>query len=418
MTSAQQRLDLVERFGSPLYVYDLDRLRAAQHDLRQALPEEFGIYYSLKANPHPLIARTLREVPNPCRAEVCSVGELQSALDAGYPADEILYGGPGKTAGEIGTATAAGVRRMSVESLSDIRRIGRVATSRGVIVDCLLRINAQAATSVTSIRMTGTPSQFGIDAETLPDVAPSLVSVPGTAVVGAHFYPLSNARDEESLVTEFQQSIELAASLQSTYGIPIRHLDLGGGFAAPYAVAGGRPTYAKLRMELARSLDVAFPGWREDGPAVYCESGRFLAGDCGELLTTVTNVKVSRGSRFLVLDAGINTFGGMAGLGRMLPVSVDVQPTADQVPADGAPGVAALAGPLCTPGDLLGRNVSVPDLAPGTLITVPNAGAYGASASLVNFLSRPAPAEIFLDGGEVVAATRQVNTRTEIKDET
>lgn len=412
MTTAERRLQLVEQFGSPLYVYDLDRLRAAQHDLRQALPEEFGIYYSLKANPHPLIARTLREVPNPCRAEVCSVGELQSALDAGYPADEILYGGPGKTAAEIGTAIAAGVRRMSVESLSDLRRIGEVASAGGATVECLLRINAQAATSVTSIRMTGTPSQFGIDAETLPEVAGALLSVPGTTVVGAHFYPLSNARDEQSLITEFQQSIELAATLRSTYGIPVLHLDLGGGFAAPYAVAGARTTYAKTRMELARSLDVAFPRWREQGPTVYCESGRYLTGDCGELLTTVTNVKLSRGSRFLVLDAGINTFGGMAGLGRMLPVSVDVQ-----VDADATPGVAALAGPLCTPGDLLGRNVSVPELAPGAVITVPNAGAYGASASLVNFLSRPAPAEVFLDGGEVVAATRQVNTRIDVKDE-
>ncbi|MET3805466.1 diaminopimelate decarboxylase [Nakamurella sp. UYEF19] len=432
MIAGAVRSGLVERFGSPLYVYDLDALRASQADLRAALPEDFGIYYSLKANPHPVIARTLREVPAPCRAEVCSAGELRSALEAGYPAGEILYGGPGKTAVEIGGALAAGVRRMSVESLSDLRRVGRVATAWGVTVECLLRINAQAAPSVTSIRMTGTPSQFGIDAETLPEIAEDLLSTRGTRVVGAHFYPLSNSRDEESLVAEFRQSIELAASMQATFGIPMRHLDLGGGFAAPYAAAGDHPVYPKLRMELARAMDVSFPGWRDGSVKAYCESGRFLAGGCGELLTSVTNVKQSRGSRFLIMDAGINTFGGMAGLGRMLPLSVDVdvarasEAAGDVVRASEAagdlargaePGRATLTGPLCTPGDLLGRNVLVPDLGEGAIVVIANAGAYGASSGLVNFLSRPAPAEIFLDGGEVVAATRQVNSRIDIKDD-
>jgi diaminopimelate decarboxylase len=402
--------ELVAGYGSPLYVYDLDRLRAARAQLRRALPEPFTLFYSLKANPHPRIAAALREGDGGCRAEVCSAGELAAALDAGFPAREILYGGPGKTAAELAAACRLGVRRFSLESLGDARRVGAVATGQGIEVDCLLRINAENAAAGTSIRMTGAPSQFGIDAEALPEVLPVLLAVPGIRVTGLHFFPLSNGRDEESIVAEFLQSIATAAQISQEHGVPVDFLDLGGGFAAPYSVPGPLPVYRKLRGELERGLDLHFPGWRDGAPRVGCESGRYLAGSCGELLTTVTNVKHSRGRRFVVLDAGINTLGGMAGLGRLLPLAVAV---------DGDPPTerATLAGPLCTPGDLLGRDVAVPELAPGDVVRVPNLGAYGLTASLVTFLSRPAPAEVFLDGGEVVAATRLETRRVPLHAE-
>jgi diaminopimelate decarboxylase len=394
--------ELVAAYGSPLYVYDLAELRAARRDLRAALPDEFATYFSLKANPHPLIGHTLRW--EGCRAEVCSTGELRSALEAGFPAAEILYGGPGKTAVEIDLAITRGVRTFSVESPGDLARVGAVAARHGVTADCLLRINSATSAATTSIRMTGTPSQFGIDAETLPSVAPTLLSTAGTRVVGLHFFPLSNSRDEEGLIAEATQSITAAAEIRDTYGVPVEVLDIGGGFAAPYAVPGERPSYRKLRGELECTLDLHFPHWRDGEPRVAVETGRYLTGGCGELLTTVTNLKQSRGRQFVVLDAGVNTLGGMAGLGRLLPLAVAL---------DGEPdGQATLAGPLCTPGDLLGRQVAVPVLAEGDVIRVPNVGAYGLSASLVGFLSRPAAAEVFLDGDEVVAVSRLELTRT------
>jgi diaminopimelate decarboxylase len=410
---ATRRRELVERYGSPLYVYDLDRLRAAREGLRAVLPPEFTVFYSLKANPHPLVARTLGTGDGACRAEVCSAGELGSALEAGFPAGEILYGGPGKTTVEVDHAVGLGVRHFSVESVSDLRRVGAVALDHGVIAECLLRINAESGAATSSIRMTGTPSQFGIDGETLTDTLPDLLAVPGTRIVGAHFFPLSNARDEESLIAEFRQSIETAAWLRDELGLPLCFLDLGGGFAAPYAAPGDRPAYVKLRTELEFALDVNLPQWRDGGIRVAVESGRHLAGGCGELITSVTGVKTSRGKKFVILDAGINTFGGMAGLGRLLPLSPTVESTAGGDGGSGAHEKVTLVGPLCTPGDILGRNVDVPvTLAEGDLVTVPNAGAYGATASLLHFLSRPAPAEVFLSGGEVVAATRLETART------
>jgi diaminopimelate decarboxylase len=405
---------LVARFGTPLYAYDLDRVVAAYRDLRNSLPPGLVIYYSLKANPHPDIARALREAERwpSCRAEVSSVGELFVALEAGFAAGECLYTGPGKTEGELITAVAEGVRLFSVESLTDLKRAGSVALRMGTVVDCLLRINSMSAGAATSIRMMGKPSQFGIDSETLEAQLPRLSAVPGTRLVGAHFFSLSNATDERSLLSELRQSVITAARLRDDLDLPMQVLDIGGGFAAPYAVPGERPVYRGLRGELGDTLDEHFPGWRSGMPQVICESGRYLVADCGELVSSVINIKVSRGNRFVILDAGINALGGMAGLGRLLPLAVSPEVRFQPDKMD----TATLVGPLCTPGDVLCRNAQLNTLSVGDIVTVPNVGAYGVTASLLLFLSRPAPHEVVLRGGEVHAVSQLQVHRTVDRD--
>ncbi|QQM45070.1 type III PLP-dependent enzyme [Streptomyces liliifuscus] len=404
--------ELAEQYGTPLYVYDLDRITEARRDLRTALPDEVEVYYALKANPHPQVAGALRDDNGPeCRAEISSVGELAAALTAGYRAADCLYTGPGKTDTELDEAIGKGVRTFSVESFTDLQHIGAAALRHDTVARCLLRINSATASATTSIRMTGTPSQFGIDSETLADATPDLLAVPGTRVVGMHFFPLSNARDEDSLIGEFQHTIETAARLAADHGIPLEFLDIGGGFAHPYGAPGDRPVYRQLRAALTAALDAHLPRWREGAPQIAVETGRYQVSGSGALLSRVVNTKVSRGRKFVVLDAGINTFGGMSGLGRLLPVAVEPETTgaADAVELD---DVASLAGPLCTPGDLLGREIALPRLEPGDLVTVPNAGAYGVTASLLMFLGRPAPVEVVVQDGRVVSASRLEHHRS------
>ncbi|GAA4970486.1 type III PLP-dependent enzyme [Streptomyces hyderabadensis] len=391
--------ELAERFGTPLYVYDLQEVATARTELLDALPERTELYYALKANPHPDLARELRAGGRGCRAEISSSGELAAALAAGFDAADCLYTGPGKTAAEIGTAVAAGVRRFSTDSVTDVRRVAEVAAGHGVRADCLLRVNAVDAAAPTGIRMTGRPSQFGFDAEELPSILPLLRDLPGARISGLHFFPLSNASDEASLTEEFRQTLAQAAELRRELALDIELLDIGGGFAAPYGIPGGRGSYPKLRAELEAALDLSFPGWRDGAPTVAFESGRFLTACAGTLLLGVSNVKTSRGRKFVILDGGINVFGGLSGLGRLLPVAVE--------PADGDPVErASLVGPLCTPGDVLGREIELPALAPGDIVTVPNTGAYGPSASLLAFLGRPAPLEVVVRGSDVVSVSR------------
>ncbi|MET7703683.1 type III PLP-dependent enzyme [Streptomyces sp. NPDC005485] len=407
-TGGVDAAELAARYGTPLYVYDLERVRAARRELFGFLPEGFEVFYAFKANPHPDLVRALRtggDAPA-CRAEISSTGELAAALEAGYQGADILYTGPGKTPGELREALACGVGTFSAESLSDLQHIGAAAREAGTRADCLLRINSATASATTSIRMTGTPTQFGIDSETVAELAPQLRAVAGARIAGLHLFSQSNARDEAALIDELTHTIAVAAAVQEDLGVPLQLLDIGGGFSVPYAQQGERARYPGLRTALEAALDVHFPHWRQGAPRLAVESGRYLSGDSGTLVTRVSNVKVSRGRKFVIVDAGINTFGGMSGLGRLLPVSVHVQAGADTEKA-------SLVGPLCTPGDVLGRQIDLPaQLQEGDVVTVPNAGAYGPTSSLLMFLGRPAPAEVAVDGGRVVSAGRIEHVRT------
>jgi len=128
----------------------------------------------------------------------------------------------------------------------------------------------------------------------------------------------------------------------------------------------------------------------------------------GSLLTTVVDVKGSKGRRFVVMDAGINHLGGMSGLRRLLPLAARPL-TADE---NGAP--ATLVGPLCTPNDVLAHDVAIGAVEAGDHLVVPNVGAYGLSASLVAFLSREPPVEVVVDGDREVSASRLRLERTPV----
>ncbi|GAA4294351.1 alanine racemase [Streptomyces venetus] len=397
---------IADTYGTPAYVYDLDRLEQAYGDLVGALPAGSLVYYSLKANPHPALVRRLGGLG--ARLEVSSAGELAAVLAAGQPSQHVLYTGPGKTPAELGGALAAGVRLFSAESFGDVRRIGAAAERHGVHVDCLLRVNAPDAAGGSGLRMTGTSSQFGLDYEQLTAEWPAFRAPSTVTVRGFHFFPLTNARDEATLLDEMAQSIRCAAELSHRLGIPLELLDLGGGFAAPYAVPGPRPQYARLRAGLEAALEKWLPERDEGRPLLAFESGRYLVADCGTLLASVIDVKESRGRTFAVLDAGINALGGLSATGRLLPVSVGPEDTGRPGPAS----TADLVGPLCTPLDRLGRQVKLNSLEPGDVLRIPNTGAYGLTASLLGFLSRPVATEVIVSSGHVEEASRLALVRT------
>ncbi|WP_019545221.1 acyl-CoA dehydrogenase family protein [Streptomyces sulphureus] len=405
MTEAHDTGRLTARYGSPLYVYDLEPLGTGVGGLLATLPENATLFYSLKANPHPHVVGELRELG--CCAEVSSGGELSDALAAGFRPEDCLYTGPGKTDAELRHAVELGVGTYSAESLTDLGRIGAAARQAGVAARCLLRVNATGTRGRGAISMTGRPSQFGFDLDEAETWAGAASAVDGVTVVGLHFFPLSNARDEDALIASFEESIATAAHLRDVHRLPVTVLDLGGGFAAPYARPGERPGYPRLRTALEASLDRHFPA---DRPSLAFETGRYLAGAAGRLVTTVTDVKRSKGTCYAVLNSGINHLGGMSGLRRMLPLSAR---PADCDAAEAETEVT-LTGPLCAPSDVLGAAVRMPEPRVGDALVIPNVGAYGLSASLIAFLGRACPTEVVVRGGEFVSATQQVITRTTV----
>ncbi|KOG08198.1 hypothetical protein ADK35_41980 [Streptomyces viridochromogenes] len=414
-------MEYAERYGTPLYVYRLEKVREAAAALRRALPEPCRLYYSLKANPHPRIVEELAAVG--VQAEISSSGELQAALAAGQAAADILYTGPGKTLRDMRMAIRAGVRRFSVESMAERSRLADAAADEAKDVDYLVRINAPgAAAGGTGLRMTGVPSQFGIDFDQAC-VPPELFRAAGRLrPLGMHFFPATNVADPAALAREFELSVETAAAVRAKTGFVPSLIDLGGGFAAPFARPGDLPDYSGLRQVLETALDRCFPEWRHGRPAIAFESGRHLTAQCGTLLTTVLDVKRSGGRTYVILDAGTHVLGGMSGLGRiMAPAAV---PCTDAGRGDGmgegacsepAENATTLVGPLCTPLDVLNRSASLGRPEAGDLLRIPNTGAYGLTASLLAFLSHPPATEVIVDGADEVHVRRLEVTATQLK---
>lgn len=377
---------LVIKYGSPLYMYDLEEVMRRAKSLRSVLPENSSLFYSFKANPLPAIASILRS--QGCRAEVSSTGELKAAFEAGFIPDQILYSGPGKTIEEIRKALGCGVYYFSCESWHDLNRLALVTSELHLRIKVLLRVNP-ATKPKARLAMTGIPSQFGFEEEELIAKAELIQSLDGIEISGIHIY-FGTQIDLYSLVPTIQLAIQTAERLSSYLDLIFQIVDVGGGFPWPYATTGEGPNLTEIRDSLSR---LAEQRERTALSQLWFESGRYLTASSGTLLATVLSIKETKeGKRFVILDTGINCLGGMAGLGRILRHSMSIE-TLDSVSQVDTYTVD-IVGPLCTPLDCLASNINIRRLSVGDIVYIPNVGAYGLTASLVGFLSRSTPVEI------------------------
>lgn len=403
-------VDVALRFGvqTPAYLYDIDEVKANCDRLRSALPLPSGIYYSLKANPHPAVLATVRS--QGALPEVCSVGELDSALAARWPASEMLYTGPGKRDQDVLYALKAGVREFSVDSWMALDQLSRLAEQADVDVRCLLRINDDQPVAGPGLTMTGVSSQFGADLEWVLAEPQRFTNRKHVRVSGLHLYMGTNLTNVDDLLGQFAHSLATTARLTDVLacqGVQIETLDLGGGFGAPFAQTGAAINLEGLRSGLTSLFDEYFGEWRTGKPRIVFESGRYLVGTAGTLMTQVLDVKRSHGKDVVVLDSGINHLGGMSGL-RRLP---SLNPYLVGPQRDGPIGPVIVTGPLCTPLDSWSRNAQLPALRCADVLAVPNVGAYGLYASLIAFLGHPAPTEVVVDGGRVTHLSQLELTR-------
>jgi diaminopimelate decarboxylase len=247
--------------------------------------------------------------------------------------------------------------------------------------------------------MTGVASQFGADTSWVLEAPERFAGRDHVVLHGLHLYMGTNLDSVDALAAQFRRSLRTAVRLTAVlreHGADIRVLDLGGGFGAPFAKAGKAIEPAGLRTALEPMFDQELPGWRTGSPEIVFESGRYLVGTAGTLLTTVLDVKRSHGKDVVVLDSGINHLGGMSGLRRLPPLVPHL--VSERAEAEnGRLDAAMVTGPLCTPLDLWSRTAQLPRVRPGDVLAVPNVGAYGLYASLVAFLGHPLPVEVVID---------------------
>lgn len=377
---------LAERFGTPLYVYSANVMRARYRALIDAFaPDPPLVCYAIKANHNLAVIRTLALLG--AGADVVSGGELMRARRAGVAAEKIVFAGVGKTEGEIRTAILEGILQFNVESAGELERIAAIARALGRTAPIALRVNPNVAASTHDKIATGRKDdKFGIPIESAPALFEHAASLPGLSLEGLHLHIGSQIFDLDSFARAYERAVALVRELHAR-GIRLRRLDLGGGLGVPYAneppfdLAG----YAARVRALTRDL----------GLRLLLEPGRFLVAEAGVLLCSVIELKQTPTRRFLIVDAGMNALMRPALYGARHALWSVRAPRADEelVSVD-------VVGPICESSDLFGRDYVLPRLAPGALVAFRTAGAYG-MVMASDYNSRPSPAEVLVDGSAV-----------------
>lgn len=388
--------DVVDAHGSPTYVYDGEALTRQYRRLRDALPSDVDIVYSLKANPNVALTAILGRAG--AGAEVSSLTELRTALQAGVDPGDVIFLGPGKSDEELRECCRLGLRAVVVESLAELARLDEVARSAGRRQPVLLRVNPDFQVKRSGLAMGGRARQFGVDVDQAVAAGASVGAHEWACVVGVHVYMGTRILAAEAVVENTERILALAERVAEACGIDLQVVDVGGGLGVPYF-----PAEEPLDLEaVGRGVREAVDRFRarRAGVRLILEAGRYLVAECGTYVVGVRYVKESFGERFAVADGGTNHHMAAVGIGsvvkRNFPIGlVGRTSTASDVPWH-------LTGPLCTPADELGRNVELPvDLRPGDLIGVFRSGAYGPTASPVHFLSHGYPAEVLVHDGQV-----------------
>lgn len=382
--------NLAARVGqTPFYAYDRNLLRKRVAELRTALPPSTKLHYAMKANPMPAVVGFMAGLVD--GIDVASAGELKVALDSGANSQEVSFAGPGKRDAELRQAVAARVL-INVESFREIGVLEAISGELGLPARVAVRVNPDFELKGSGMKMGGGPKQFGVDVELIPELLANMGRA-GLAFEGFHLYAGSQNLRAESICEAQQKSYELAVRLAQHAPLPVRFLNLGGGFGIPYFPGEQRLDLAPVGDNLALLTERA----KQDMPEVefVIELGRYLVGEAGVYVARVVDRKVSRGQVYLVTDGGLHHH--LAASGNFGQVVRKNYPVTIGNKLDSAEReVASVVGPLCTPLDLLADRMSLPVAQIGDLAVVYQSGAYGASASPQGFLGHPACVEVLV----------------------
>jgi diaminopimelate decarboxylase len=378
---------IAERRALPCFAYRLDMARSRYEKLRGLLPERAALAYAVKANPGRELLGCFASAGS--WFDCASIGELELLRSLSVPGSRLLFAGPGKSLEELELALAMGAR-IQADGIEDIERIEALLGARGKAkpgaeaLRVSLRIHPASGVSEGSRIIGGSgPSAFGVDEEELSPFLEEAARFGSVRIRGLQVFAASNERDCERLLANHRAAFALGRRLQEETGEPLDLIDLGGGLGIPYAEGEEELDVEAFAAGIGRLL--------EENPwfsgRVVVEPGRWLAGPCGVYLTRVVRTKTSRGTRFAILEGGVNHLLRPLLTGQAFPAAAPGK-GGEEVPT-------TLAGPLCTSLDRLGE-VSLPPLAAGDLVMLGQTGAYGFTEAMTGFLCHPEAAQYWL----------------------
>lgn len=373
-------LTLFQNYSKPVYVYDRDLITLRYKEMSTAL-KNCRIYFAVKANPNVEVLKTLKSLG--CGADVVSLGEIRRAMEAGFPAAEIVYSGVAKTHKDIREALCLGVYQINVESLQELERIAKVANDLKVKAPIALRLNPDIDIKTHPYIATGLKdNKFGIELSLIPQIKAILLQNPQVVLKGVSLHLGSMMMEFSGYADALKKLRDVYLDLRKDFA-SVQRFDFGGGLGVLYdrydlaEEASLLNQYAQITLEILGGL----------GAELQSEPGRWLVAHAGALIGQVQYIKPTSAKTFVILDTGMNHLLRPALYGarhRIIPL----QQRTGEMTVD-------VVGPICESADFLSKDCVMSPVQEGDLVAILDSGAYGFSMAN-NYNLQDMPEEIII----------------------
>lgn len=393
--------DAAARHGTPCYVYSRRAIETAWRAFNQAFQgRDHLICYAVKANSNLAVLNCLARLGS--GFDIVSGGELERVIRAGGDPRKVVFSGVGKTAAEMRQALQAGILCFNVESEPELQRLNAVAEELGVKAPVSLRVNPDVDARTHPYISTGLrDNKFGIEINQAERLFLQARALEHIELIGVDCHIGSQLTSLEPIGDALERLLVLIDRLQAA-GIALTHINIGGGLGIRYHDEQP-PTAAEYAAVVLERL-----GQRP--LKLIMEPGRAIVGNAGVLLTRVEYLKRGPAKSFAVVDAAMNDL--------LRPALYDswqrIEPVTENPAA--AEDIYDVVGPVCESADFLGKQRRLA-IAPGDLLAVHSAGAYGFVMSS-NYNSRPRAAELMVDGDRIHLIRRRETMEDLLRGET
>lgn len=364
---------------TPFYYYNIPLLQSTLDAIKKAIEPypNYHVHYALKANANPVILSHIQQAG--LGADCVSGGEVQRAIESGFPAQQIVYAGVGKSDREIKLALQYDILCFNVESIPELQVINEIAAQQNQVARVCLRINPDVAAHTHQFIATGkAENKFGIAYADMMEVIQIASHLEHIQLIGLHFHIGSQITDMNDYI-HLCERINTIQSMLEEQSIHLSLINVGGGLGVDYEnpTIGAIPDFNAYFEVFAQYLQL------QPNQSLHFELGRSIVAQCGSLIAQVLYVKQTPTKRFIILDAGMTEL--------IRPALYQAKHKIDNLSST-SPIIERydVVGPICESSDVFAKDILLPTTKRGDIIAIHSAGAYGESmASTYN--CRPLP---------------------------
>ena len=402
--------DLVEEFGSPLFIMDEQDVRTRARNYRKAfdtteLPTT--VYYAAKAFLTTTVARWIAD--EGLGIDVCTGGELEIALRSGIDPSRILFHGNNKSVAELERAVDAGVGRIVIDSLIEIERLNQIAAVRGVTQQVYIRLTVGVEAHTHEFIATAHEDQkFGLSVTSgaAMDAVRQVLDADALFLAGLHSHIGSQIFDAAGFELAAHRVVEVAAQIRDELDFTVSELNLGGGMGIAYVDGDDPINVEHMAKAIHDIVTTECARVHMAVPHLAVEPGRAIIGNTAITVYTVGTVKP------VELDGSevrhyISVDGGMSDNIRTALYDAEYTVAIASRNSSGVAATSRVVGKHCESGDIVVRDAQLPaDIAPGDLLAVAATGAY-CRAMASNYNHMPRPGVVSINGGETTVLLRR-----------